>query len=419
MIAGPDGSPPRIASLGELLRVALVGVGLVLLPTCARPGQPPGGPRDVLPPQVVSTSPEGRELNHPADEPVVLRFNETLSERPVSGRFEDAVIVIPEVPGVRISHGGDRITVRPPGDWRSQQVYRIRVRPVLQDRFNNRMAQPFELVFGVGTNFPDGVIAGVVRDRLTLQPVQGVRVTALDPREFLEDRPLYPEVTDSAGIFSWRYMVGGDYEIVAFTDQNRNREPDPFEQIGRTRVTLSTERPDTVVTALTILTPDTTPARVASMELADSAAIRVTLDDYLDPEVALDGVVVEIASDSAPNPGVREVVHPRRYERMLAEREALAAAAADTTGQTEPAEVPPDTTTPLPRRQFIVITIDSLRFDAPYVVRVQGVTNINGVPGGTGADTIVRPAPEPVESPGETPSDSLAAPPDTGGVTRR
>jgi len=418
MIAGRPSSR-AIPSLGELLRVAGLGVGLVLLPTCARPGQPPGGPRDILPPQVIATMPEPGGQMEEADGEVVLRFNETLSERPVNGRFEAGILVSPQLPGIQVSHAGDRIVIRAPGGWPALQVFRVRVLPIYQDLFNNRMAGPFEFAFGRGIAIPEGTIAGIVYDRITGEPAVGIRVEARTTLPLVAgDTLTYVSRTDSAGVFGHRLMREGPYVVRAFDDLNNNGVADPFERFATDSATIRIRR-DTAVVQMSVLAPDTTPALVVGMEVvADSAAVRVTLDDYIDPLVPFDEVVVRIRSDSAPTPGVWRVLHDFEYRRLVQERDAAARAAADTTGETS-AELPPDSTTPRPIREFVVTTLDSLLFGVSYVVEVSGITNINGLPGGAGTDTIVRPAPPPEEDEAQAPSDSLAAPPDTGGVARR
>jgi hypothetical protein len=446
----------RPLKAAELLRPTLAALLLVSLPMCARPGRPPGGPRDVMPPQVVETFPEVQGQMEELGDEVVIIFNERISERPSSGTFEQAVVVSPEVSDLKVSHRSDGISLSVPGGWRAQQVYRVRVLPVLQDLFQNRMVGPFEFVFGTGMGFSESVIVGIVEDRLTGEPVKDVRVTARQVGAGGGDLPLFVSPTDSLGIYAMRWMVQGSYDLVAFTDINRNREADPFEQIGTGQAGLG--RRDTTIVNLTILRPDTTPAVVGRVEVADSATLRVSLDDFVAQEDPLDAVSVVISSDSATAPAVLGVIHEGAYQDTVKVREeaarvaaaeaaaleaeaaaleAAAAAAADTTsGAAEegviPAEedvIPPEVeagadatadstrSAPaprLPKQEFFILLADSLQFDVQYVVQIEGITNINGLALGSGVDTIVRTSPPP--APDTDVADSTGVVPDSAQV---
>jgi len=368
---------------------------------------------------------------------VVLTFNERISERTTGGAFEQAILVSPEVPDLEVTHHSGGITLKAPEGWRPQQVYRVRVLPVVQDLFQNRMVAPFELVFGTGMGFSQGAIVGIVHDRITGRPVEGVRITARQANVGGSYLPLFISRTDSIGIYAMRWMVQGDYDLVAYTDVNRNLEADAFEPIGLGRASLGRE--DTTLVSLTILLPDTTPAVVGRVEVADSATLRVTLDDFVAQEDPLDAVNVVVTSDSAAAPDVIGVIHDGEYQDTLQAREeaaqaaeaaeaaevAAAAVEADTTAEGAPPPVaapleetpaeepsasePPET---LPKQEFYVLLADSLDFDVQYVVRIEGITNVNGLGGGAGSDTIVRPTPPPTDTTGVA-SDTTQAEPDT------
>jgi hypothetical protein len=296
-------------------------------------------------------------------------------------------------------------------------------------------------VFGTGMGFSESAIAGVVHDRITGEPVTGVRVTARPIGAGGGDVPLFFSPTDSLGIYAMRWMARGDYEMVAFTDVNGNREADPFELIGHGRAALG--RLDTTIVNLTILRPDTTPPVVGRVEIADSVTLKVTLDDFLAQEEPLNSVSVVLSSDSATAPAVTGVIHDGAYQdtvqaRLEVARAAEAAAdtaaegeegaeggeggegaegveaaeqgvAGSTSGEVEAASGPAPL---LPKQEFYILLADSLQFDVAYVVQIDGITNINGVGPGSGTDTIVRVAPPPPSDSAAT--DSIAA--DSTGV---
>ena len=70
---------------------------------------------------------------------------------------------------------------------------------------------------------------------------------------------------------------------------------------------------------------------------------------------------------------------------------------------------------PLPGREVYVLLADTLGTDVPYVVTVSGVTNISGMVGGGGVDTLLYALPPPPDTIGAV-GDTTGAQPDTAGV---
>ncbi len=432
---------------------------------CARPGPPPGGTPDKTPPAVVATEPANLAVLPALKGRVKIEFDERLSER----GFDNSVILSPST-GVWEAHrGGDEISVEMKGGWRAGTIYRLLVLPTVQDLFGNTLASPIELVFSTGPEIPETVLGGVLMDRLTGKPVQDARVEAVH----LPDSLTYVGASDEDGVWVMRHVPEGDYLVRAFLDQNHSRALDPFEARDSLETVVSAA--DTALMRLALLPRDTTPAQVARAEATDSLHVKVTLDDYVDPETPLTGVAAELwrLPDSTRVP-VAEVVHGWVLEQQIAAAKAAAdsvravqeaaeaaalqdslasaAAAADTgavnadstaaardsirralaareVAPPRPARPAPtprkpavpgaaaDTTEeeergPLPARELIVISGQPLEVGATYRVIISGITNIAGLSGGGGTATFQ------VQPPATTPAKLGAptppgAPPDT------
>jgi len=441
---------------------------------CARQGAPPGGPPDRIPPYVVSTEPDTFAVVEPSREAVVFRFSERISERSRQGTLADAVVVSPETSDVNVSHSRDAIRISLVGGFLPGRVYRITLRPVIQDMFDNAMRRPFELVFSTGGEFESNVVAGQVTDRITGEPVPGARIEVVPSGEEGDTIP-FTSVTDADGIYTLRYLGSAAYELRAYLDRNRDRELDDAEPRGTRSVAL--EGPaDTVITSLSILAPDTTPARVVRLQALDSTALVLVTDDFLDPEESLEGVRVRLRREEGAAPAVDSLFHQYEWEvrsfvvdsiaRVRAD--SLAAARAQEEGAegeeaegeepgqgegTEPGEEPgagegaeapdeeaevpqeeagappPEATPgrgggsgarpypegpPLAEQELYVLLERPLEPNVAYTAVVDGIVNINGVEGGGGESTVVwePPPPEPEEE-GEELSDTLEAAPDT------
>ena len=405
-----------------------LGVALaagMLLMGCARASAPPGGPPDELPPFLVVTSPDTFAILEEWDGPVVFGFSERISERPAAGSWTDAVTISPESGPVAVRHRSESLEIRPEGGFLPGRVYRVSLKPVVRDLFSNVMLDPFELVFSTGPEFDEAVLAGLVWDRITGEGLRDHRVQAVAAGD---TALVHVASTDSTGIFTLRYLPPGDFTVTAFLDRNRNRSLDSTEARGVERAGLTPT--DTVLLSIPVLAPDTTPAVLASADLMDSLAIRLTFDDPLNPEAPTDDVEWTLLreADSIPLFVGRGIYHPAGLDSLReADREAAGQTAPEETAPLAgrgPAGQGPRTTTPdgrpLPGRTLFLPLSTPLPPGQAYLVDVENVTNLSGVTGGGGSARIVLPAVD-TTTPPDTAStgDSIGGvPPDTGTALR-
>lgn len=408
---------------------------------------------------MVATTPAALAEDPDFRGPVVFEFNERISERTSGGPLNDAVEVSPVTGEVRVRHRRQSLEVTLQGGFRPGLVYRVRVKPVVEDLFSNTMRNPFELVFSTGGEVQPSVVAGEVVDRLQLLPAEGVTVIAEPVRS--EEPLMYLARTDSAGIFAIRYLPGGFYRITAVQDVNRDLVVDPFEAQASAQVNLPAS--DTVILSFRTLVPDTTPARLVDVEPEDSIGLRLSFDDFLDPFWSTDSVRILLA-DSAGSladslPTVTAILHEHELPEFrqawqdsvaavqAARADSIAAAeraAADSAAAGDslavggappeeravrpPAQAPgaagrpgeeEEPSEPLPSQDLIAILSSPLPPGTVLQVSVVAVENIARVRDGGGTQSVTIPIPEvPVDS---LAADSLAAdstgvPPDTTGA---
>ncbi|MFC1660876.1 Ig-like domain-containing protein [Gemmatimonadota bacterium] len=445
----------------------LLLVGGLFLGACARPGAPPGGPQDRIPPMVVSTWPDTFATIEPTRDAVTVSFSERISERPTRGSLEEAVQVSPEMGEHRVKHGRGGLEISVIGGFQPNLVYRIRVLPTIKDMFGNAMDGPFELVFSTGAEFEANVLAGEVRDRITDDPVEGARVEARARGE--EDPAVHVSSTDTAGIYLLRFLPDGVYEVDVFDDLNRNREADYSERQGTTSGSLGTlgERTDTLIRGLVILQPDTTPAQVIRVEAEDSVLLRISFDDYLSPGEALATAQIQLTLDSVPGPSVERLLWQHQLDSLRAFADSVEAAeslriqidslrgvvdslrgraasfraAGDTLGADsvgvalegaeavlgaleapeepvgpEEEEVQEGPRRDLPEQFFFALLGEPLAPGLLYHLTAVGVRNLASVSGGGGEVGVSWTPPElAVDTAGVAP-DTAAVPPDTAGV---
>lgn len=306
-------------------------------------------------------------------------------------------MVSPRTSPVEVSHRGDQIRVDLRRGWQPGVIYHVVIQRIIQDLFNNRLAEPIELVFSTGPAIPNTATSGVVMDRITARPDTSVRVEAIRRSDSL----VYAAPVDSLGRFVISRIPAGDYLLRAFRDLNRNRALDAFEASDTASATVTVGDP--VRVELSVVLPDTTPPRSASATLAAEGRVEVKFDDYLDPVQEIVPARVSILSpDSTAVPVMRV-------------RIGAGPAPDDTVGQpvrarpAAPAPVPPLVAAPAATAPEVPVPSQTLSIDlardaslAPatrYRVRVLGVRNVVGLSADTEVEFTTPDAPPPAPVP--------------------
>ncbi|HEX6641297.1 MAG TPA: Ig-like domain-containing protein, partial [Thermoanaerobaculia bacterium] len=317
---------------GGRVDVCVLLLGVALGTACARALPPPGGERDDVPPGVIAITPEPMSTIAPTDEPVVIEFDERISERDV----EQAVYVSPATGPIDIGKGRRDLEISVAGGWQPNRVYRVVVRPTLRDLFDNPLATPIEIAFSTGAPFSDAALAGVVYERVTGTPVRDARVEAHPA----DGGAYHLALSDTAGVFRMPLLPPGSYLLRAYADQNRDRRRDEYE-VGDS-VMVEVGATDTVLRPLALMRADTSTARLTRVQVVDSVTLRLSFDDYMDVSAPQIDASVQVRSlpDSAIAP-LAGIFYPHVFEAERARQDSIradsiaaaaaAAAAADTT----------------------------------------------------------------------------------------
>lgn len=400
-----------------LTAVALLG--------CAQYGAPPGGERDQRPPQVIETVPAPLAVVPDLRGEVRIRFDERLSERGA----EDAVLVSPRTGAVDVKRDGNELRVSLEGGWRPGQIYRIVILPELRDLFGNQRTEPADLVFSTGPPVPQTALAGMLTERITGRPPQRAVVEAVRTA----DSTVYVTPVATDGFYALLNLPNGDYVVTGFTDGNQNWSLDANEpRSGTATLTLAD---DTLALDLAVLPIDTVAARVLSAAMQDSV-VRVQLDDYVD-STGIAGASARLYAlpDTALVPIALALRTPAQHDRRTRPDPAVApdsivrpdsVARPDSVGAPARRPAPAADAAPtavLPTREIVIVPA---RRPAPgeYLLWLQDVVNINGIPGGGGwttlrvavPDTVAAPPADTTQPPADTTQPPAAMPPPTDAV---
>ncbi|MEX2472403.1 MAG: Ig-like domain-containing protein [Gemmatimonadota bacterium] len=300
----PDGWT-GVRGAGRVVLPAALACGL-LLAACARQSAPPGGPPDARPPVVIRTTPDPLAEVPDFTGPVRFEFDERISEQGGAGPLDEAVTVSPRTGEVRVGHGRRSLSVEVGGGFLPGIVYRVTLLPVVRDMFGNVLQDPFELVFSTGGEPDETAVAGEVWDRVTGRGVGGYSLNAVS-----EDSLVYLASSSEGGIYAFRYLPSGSYDVTAFDDQDRDGEPGPSETRGS--FALDVAPGDTLFVDVPVVAPDTTAAVLLGAEVMDSITLALRFDDYVDPGSALDDLSVSVVGESGESPAVRRLFHAAEW----------------------------------------------------------------------------------------------------------
>jgi hypothetical protein len=309
--------------------------GLAVLGSCAAVSSPQGGPRDMVAPRLVATSPDSAARNV-KQQYIRLTFSEPVQVKDLPKNL----LITPQLaPDNQYQLREDRnsVTLQFPKPLEPNTTYSFNFRKAIVDITESTPAKYQALSFSTGPNLDSARVQGTVADLLTNRPVADASVglyRVTDTVGVRKGQPYYLTRTDGKGAFSLNFIKSGQYNLYAWGDKNNNGRYDDGEKISyqpapitltdTTRAqTLLLVRPDRQPPRRTGVEPSATQVRlrfneglrtlsvvpVASAPPATLAAVReaVDLEDngtgatlYKTPAL-VDGRYLVAATDSAGN----------------------------------------------------------------------------------------------------------------------
>ena len=201
--------------------LALIFFLVIISQKCANPGNPTGGPKDTIPPEFITSTPEFGKINFDQSE-ISLAFD----ERVMDNRLKQNLLVTPTYEGDYSAIVKKNIfTIKFEEPFADSTTYTLNFFEGITDVTEKNPAENLVYVFSTGTFLDSLKISGKVRDLLNQKPVQDITIALFgytDTLDVSEDKPLYFTKTDEEGEFLINYIKDGVYKLFAFGDENRN-----------------------------------------------------------------------------------------------------------------------------------------------------------------------------------------------------
>lgn len=212
---------------GRLLAPIMIPFLLVgILYGCANRVAPDGGPYDVTPPKLVSSSPEDRALNV-SKKRFVLTFDEYIQIQDIANKV---IISPPQITQPKIVAVGKKVTVELEDDLIPNTTYSIDFTDAIVDNNEGNPLENFSYAFSTGNEIDTMEISGRVINIRNHEPMQsllvGVHPESAGWNAFTDTTFSRMSRTGDRAQFVMRNMKQGSYRVYALKESDGNYRHD-------------------------------------------------------------------------------------------------------------------------------------------------------------------------------------------------
>lgn len=196
---------------------------------CANPGVVTGGPKDTIPPVLISSYPIDQTLNFD-DQTLILEFNERIS----ADKIKQNLIISPTTQ-VKFKHfiKKNTITIQFEEPFQDTTTYTFNFFDAITDITEKNPPINLVLAFSTGDFIDSLRVFGTVKDLYTDKRVPKATVALYaktDSTDIYEDTPTYFTTTTKNGSFAINNIKYGNYKLISFEDLNKNLSFDEDEE---------------------------------------------------------------------------------------------------------------------------------------------------------------------------------------------
>jgi len=194
---------------------------LAFTTSCANTGMPSGGPKDTIPPVLVSTIPEFLATNYNGTD-IRLTFDEYISYDDLSQKL---VISPPMKKKPVFKSKGKTLIVEFKDKLKDSTTYSLDFKDAVVDNNEKNPYKNLRFAFSTGPIIDTLRVAGYVKNASNLEPVEDALVVLHrnhDVTAFFDSIPDYIGKTDKTGYFEIRNVAKGSYRLYAVSDADNS-----------------------------------------------------------------------------------------------------------------------------------------------------------------------------------------------------
>lgn len=199
----------------------LLTVGICLLVSCAKMGQPDGGWYDETPPRILGASPADK-ATEVTDHKMYIYFNEFIK---LSDASQKVVVSPPQMEAPDIKDAGKRIIIDLKDSLKANTTYTIDFSDAISDNNEGNPLGNYTYSFSTGTEIDTMEVSGYVYEAENLEPIKGILVGLYDnlaDSVFRKEPFQRVSRTDSRGRFVIKGIKPGNYRVYALMDADGN-----------------------------------------------------------------------------------------------------------------------------------------------------------------------------------------------------
>jgi hypothetical protein len=185
---------------------------------CANIGAPTGGPRDTLPPVLLSATPVEFSKNVSGNK-IIFKFDEYIDAKDI--RTQLIVNPVPKVEPLSDGHL-QNVTIKLKDTLQPNTTYTLNFYKGIKDVNEGNILRNFTYVFSTGGRIDSGQFGGNVLLATTGKTDSSMVVVLqkkLDDSAVYKERPRYLTRVDSTGAFIFHYIEPGRYAVYAMKDE--------------------------------------------------------------------------------------------------------------------------------------------------------------------------------------------------------
>ncbi len=209
-----------------LIKSFLLLLLVQLFQECANPVNPTGGPKDTIPPLLISSKPQLEELNYSSNT-IELEFSEMVT----ADKLKTDLVITP-ITETKFSQlvKKNKVIIKFEEPFSDSTTYTFNFFKGITDITEKNPPENLVLAFSTGDYIDSLSVSGNIKDLLSLKDEQGILVglyVNTDTLDYEKEKPKYFTTSIESGIFKINNIKVDTYRLFAFKDDNGNALFDP------------------------------------------------------------------------------------------------------------------------------------------------------------------------------------------------